>query len=378
MNIRDYKSGTYVQQSDYKSFTPSPINTEWAWDDPKINTLLSEADRQLGGLRSLSSYVPDVDSFISLHVVKEATTSSRIEGTKTEMEEVLRNEADVSPENRDDRTEVLNYVDSMNYAIGQLETLPVSNRLLKETHKILLLGVRGKDKSPGEFRTSQNFIGGATIKDAVFIPPLHTEVPDLMSDLEKFLHNENINVPPLIRIAIAHYQFETIHPFADGNGRMGRLLITLYLVSAGLLPRPTLYLSDYLEQHKSLYFDNLMAVRTKSNLAQWIKFFLVSVAETAKKGSSTFEKILKLKDELESKRIVTLGKKLPKAKQLLDYLWKMPLISATDVEKTLGVTPPTANALIADFVRLGILAETTGMKRNREFVFHKYISLFHS
>ena len=376
MDITDFASGAYRQQYQYKSFAPSNINHEWTWADPKLNTLLSEANHKLGELNAFSLYVPDVDFFIAMHVAKEATSSSRIEGTRTEVEDALFSESDVKPEKRDDWKEVRNYIKAMNSSIRKLEAVPVSTRLLKDTHRILMTGVRGEHKLPGEYRTTQNWIGGATLNDAVFIPPHQSEVSALMGDLENFLHNSDIDVPHLIRVAIAHYQFETIHPFADGNGRIGRLLITLYLVSAGLLARPTLYLSDYLEKHKGLYYDNLMAVRTSSNLTQWIKFFLVAVGETAKKGILTFERILKLKEEIEGKRIVTLGKKLPKAKRLMDILYKKPILSVAHVEELLDIAKPTANSFVDDFVHLRILKEITGARRNRMFGFREYIKLF--
>ncbi len=376
MDFKDFVAGNYAQQHKYKSFSPSPINNEWTWNDAKLNMLLSDADHKLGELNAFSLYVPNVDFFIAMHVAKEATTSSRIEGTRTEMEEALLTESDVDPEHRDDWKEVQNYIKALNYAIAKLQKLPLSTRLLKETHKVLMSGVRGEGKLPGEFRTTQNWIGGATLNDAVFIPPHQSEVNGLMSDLERFLHNTQVDVPHLIRAAIAHYQFETIHPFADGNGRIGRLLITLYLVSEGRLVRPTLYLSEYIEKHKTIYYDNLMRVRTSNDLTQWVKFFLVTVAETAKKGILTFEKILKLKEEIEGKRIVKLGKKLPKAKQLMDVLYKSPVVSVAHVEESLGVTKPTANSLVDDFVRLKILEETTGARRNRIFAFREYINLF--
>lgn len=376
MDIKEFKAGIYKQQYQYKSFSPSIVNQSWTWSDAKLNILLEEATHKLGELNAFSLYVPDIDIFIRMHVIKEATTSSRIEGTKTNVEEALQKKEDVRPENKDDWQEVQNYVKAMNGAIDQLKHLPVSTRLLKEAHRRLMQGVRGKENMPGEYRTSQNWIGGATINDAVFIPPHHEELSALMGDLENFLHNEEIDVPHLIKVAIAHSQFETIHPFLDGNGRIGRLMITLYLVSKGLLAKPTLYLSDYLERNKGLYYDNLMLVRTSHNLTQWIKFFLVALIETSKKGISTFQNILKLKEKIDGEKIVTLGKKVSKARELMNLLYRTPYVTAADIIRGLSVTAPTANALIQDFVRLGILKEMTGKKRNRMFFFVEYLRLF--
>jgi Fic family protein len=229
---------------------------------------------------------------------------------------------------------------------------------------------------PGEYRTSQNWIGGASLKDAVFIPPQHTEVSELMGDLENFIHNQKIEVPELIKIAIAHYQFETIHPFLDGNGRLGRLMIILYLVSTGLLDKPTLYLSDFFERNKSLYYDNLTFTRTSNNLIQWIKFFLVAVIETSDKGISTFKEILRLKENIEGVKLLSVGKRINNAKKLITFLYGKPLINVKDVESVLNVTTKPANAIIQEFAKLGVLKEVTGYKRNRLFLFEEYYKLF--
>ncbi|HQQ02409.1 MAG TPA: Fic/DOC family N-terminal domain-containing protein [Bacteroidales bacterium] len=374
--MSSFKSGTFISQYNYKSFQPSFINQEYTWSDSQLNVLLEKATLKLGELNTFSQLIPDIDLFIKMHIFKEATVSSRIEGTKTEIEEALLNETDVLPENRNDWTEVRNYVSAMNFAIKELESLPLSGRLLKNTHEILLEGVRGQSKLPGQFRSSQNWIGGATLKDAVFIPPIHIDIPDLMSDLEKFINNEEINVPNLIRIAIAHYQFETIHPFLDGNGRLGRLMITLYLVSNKILTRPILYLSDFFEKHKSYYYDNLMGVRTKNDLMQWIRFFLVAVEETCSKGIETLHKIMQLKKISEEKIILNFGRKIPNANRLLKLLFSDPIITSTNVSKSLSLSPKSALILIDDFVKQQILFETTGFKRNRIFVFSDYLNLF--
>jgi Fic family protein len=376
MDIKDFKSGTYVSQYQYKSFLPEKINKEWIVSNPQVNKLLEEANLKLGELNAFSLIVPDVDLFIRMHIVKEATTSSRIEGTQTHIEEAVLKEKDVAPEKKDDWHEVQNYIDSMNIAIGSLAKLPVSSRLIKQAHKILLQSVRGKDKLPGEYRTSQNWIGGGTIKDATFIPPHFQNMPELLGDLENFLNDNSINVPHLIKIAIAHYQFETIHPFLDGNGRVGRLLITLYLVANKLLTKPTLYLSDFFEKNRQLYYDNLNNVRTKNDLTQWIKFFLSAVIDTSQNGVDTFQKILHLRTEVEDQKIVTLGRRLPLAKKVINYLYKYPIITLNYLVDELGISKQTANTMIDELVKLKILTEVTGQKRNRQFVFQDYITLF--
>ena len=375
MNIKDFKSGTLRQEYQYKSFIPEMINHTFTWDDPQINTMLEDATRALGELNAFTMIVPNVDIFIQMHITKEANTSSKIEGTKTEMDEVLIAKDQVDPEKRDDWQEVRNYIDAMNSAVKELETLPISNRLIKNIHAILLNSVRGEAKQPGEFRKSQNWIGGASLTTAYFIPPHQNVVNELMSDLEKFLHNEEIFVPHLIKIAIAHYQFETIHPFLDGNGRIGRLLITLYLVSNGLLKKPSLYLSDFIERNKSVYYESLTRVRTDNDLIHWIKFFLEAVIVTANSGVKTFQDILSLKQEMDA-IVVGFGKKAHNASKLLDYLYQRPIISISDIIEPLEVSKPTANSLVKEFEEKGILKEITGYERNKLFAFDRYLSIY--
>lgn len=375
MKFETFKAGQWKKRYQYKSFEPVPVNHEWTWEDPTINTLLEQATRALGELNAFSLIVPDVDLFIEMHVLKEAQTSSKIEGTQTGIDEALMPEEQIRPEKRDDWREVHNYIEAVNTAITKLQTLPLSNRLLKQTHAILMQRVRGEHKQPGEFRTSQNWIGGSNLSDATFIPPHHDGVAELMGDLEKFWHNEEIAVPHLVRAAISHYQFETIHPFLDGNGRIGRLLIPLYLVSHGLLAKPSLYLSDFFERNRASYYDALMQVRVSNDLIHWVRFFLNGVAQTATKGREIFSQILTLRTEVEQ-AVLGLGKRAPTVRSALNLLYRKPIVSAADVAETLGVSTPTANAAINSLIKLNILTEVTGQQRSRIYVFDRYLKLF--
>ena len=372
-----FKAGNYVNQGHYESFQPNPINREWKLENMEIVGLLSKADRHLGRLDMYSKYIPNIDLFISMHVAKEATQSSKIEGTQTKMEEALLDKENISPEKRDDWEEVQNYIEAMDLAIEELGHLPISARLIRNTHKVLMQGVRGRNKQPGEFRTVQNWIGGASIEDALFVPPTHQSVPELINDLEKFIHNENIHLPELLKIAIAHYQFETIHPFLDGNGRVGRLLITLYLVSEEILKQPILYLSDFFERNRSIYYDNLRGVHEKDDMEQWLKFFLVGVIETAKSSIQTFDSIMQLQVQVEQD-LQSLGRRATSAQKVVRHLYKRPIITAERVSEVAGVSKPTAYKLIEALEDLEILEEITGAERNRQYVFKEYLDLFKS
>ncbi|MCX7611034.1 MAG: Fic family protein [Ignavibacterium sp.] len=375
MKLSEFRAGQYLEKSGHKIFKPEFINREYLIDNNEIIFLLSIADRYLGELNAFSQLIPDIDFFIKMLVVKESLLSSRIEGTKTDFEEALQDKKYIDPELRDDWQEVHNYIEAMNYAQRRLTKLPLSNRLIKEIHSKLISGVRGASRQSGEFRITQNWIGGSSISDAIFIPPSADMVPDLMSDLEKFMQNDKIKIPHLIKIAIAHYQFETIHPFLDGNGRIGRLLIVLYLIEKKLLSKPTLYISDFFEKNRILYYDNLQIVRETNNLAQWIKFFLQAIITTSEKGIDTFKAIIKLVDEVQSK-ISTLGKRQKIAKEIINYLYSDPVIRINDLVKLIGVEFSTAKRLVDKLVELKILTETTGYKRNRIFIFEDYLNLF--
>lgn len=377
INLDKFIAGTELKDpTGYTYFMPNVVNDSWIWEDQSINKLLEKAAIKLGELNSFSKLVPNIDLFIQLHVTKEAVVSSRIEGTQTQMDEALLDEDEISPERKNDWVEVNNYIKALNQAIQELENLPISSRLIKKTHQILLDSVRGENKQPGEFRTSQNWIGGNTLADAVFIPPNQAYVNELMGDLEKFLHNEEISVPALVKIGIAHYQFETIHPFLDGNGRIGRLLLTLFLVDQKILNKPLLYLSAFFEKNKGLYYDNLTFVRSKNNMKQWLKYFLVGVAETAENATQTLSDVLELKARLESNINSNFGKRSNNAIMLLQYLFKKPVVHVNQVKEITNSTYKTANDLVTEFVAKGILKEMTGQSRNRVFVFDEYVKLF--
>jgi Fic family protein len=377
IQLEKFIAGHFEQSpKNYKFFVPTKLNEHWTWNNQQINSLLEKAAIKLGELNSFAKLVPNIDLFIQLHVTKEAVVSSRIEGTQTHIDEAFLDEEEISPERRNDWKEVNNYIKAINQAIKELEDLPISSRLIKQTHKTLLSSVRGEFKQPGSYRRSQNWIGGSNLADAVFVPPHHSYVEDLMGDMENFIHNDENNVPALIKIGIVHYQFETIHPFLDGNGRIGRLLITLFFIDQKILNKPLLYLSSYFEKNKGLYYDNLTFVRTKNDLTQWLKYFLVGVAETAEKATETLSNVLFLKAKLELAIPQNFGRRSHSANLLLTHLFQKPVIDVNQVSKITDLSYKSANNLVADFIQYGILKEMTGQRRNRTFMFNQYLELF--
>lgn len=376
ITLEKYKSGNLQSGVGYKYFVPTKINEQWQWQDAQLNSLLEKASIHLGELNSYAKLVPNIDLFIQLHVKKEAVISSRIEGTQTNIKEAILPVEEIAPERRNDWKEVQNYTQALNTAIENLEHLPLSSRLLKNAHEVLLSGVRGEHKLPGEFRTSQNWIGGSGPSDAIFVPPAHHHVEELMGDLENFLHNDKINVPALIRIGIAHYQLETIHPFLDGNGRIGRLLITLFLVDQKILHLPLLYLSVYFERNKSNYYDNLTRVRDKSDMLHWLKYFLIGIEQTSKEAVSKLSEILALKKKLEFEIHTSWGRRTQSALILLNHLFNEPIVTVKATESICSLSKKAAGDLIESFERHKILQELTGQSRNRVFIFNSYLDLF--
>ena len=370
-----FKAGRYEQQFEYKSFLPSLINKSHSFNDPQINLLLEEARGHLGELNAFAKFVPDLKFFIKMHIRKEATTSSRIEGTKADITNVVLPEKEIAPEKKDDWKEVQNYIKAMNFAIEERESLPLSMRLIQNCHKHLLSSTReGERKHPGEIRKSQNWIGGSSLKDAFFIPPHHEKLPDLLTDFEKFWHNKNLQIPKLIKIAMSHYQFETIHPFLDGNGRVGRLLIILQLIDSDILTNPCLYLSDFFEKNKNSYYDSLTMVRQTNNINQWIKFFLSGVIETSKKGKETLESIMEMRSRFYLE--IDTHSQSKYGKDLLVYLFSEPIVSITKISSHFKITYRSATNLVNKFQQIGILKEITGHSRNRLFVLEEYLNLF--
>lgn len=376
MKLEAYKSGEYIKMNGYKAFIPSKINYNWGWDDTKLDKLLAEANRQIGELNAYSLLIPNVDLYIKMHVKIEANKSSRIEGTRTTVEEDLLDVSDINPEKRDDWEEVQNYVKATNYGVERIkEGFPVCARLIREIHKILMQGVRGEHKTPGEFRTSQNWIGGSMPSTAVYVPPPHTEIAECLTDFEKFINNEEIDTPDLIKIAILHYQFESIHPFLDGNGRIGRLLIPLYIQSKGMLDKSCLYISDYIERNKDIYYDMLTRVRTHNDMIGWIKFFLEAVIETSKTAKKKFRKVVELTMKMD-KLLIDLPIKAENAKKVIDALYNEPIINRKKLMEITDIKASTLKDTVNVLLENNIIVETTGYSRNQVFAFQNYIDLF--
>lgn len=372
MNTR---AGRYFQQTlGYRAFVPAPLPPEPPLRlEGELTALLSEADRALGRLDGVASILPNPDLFVAMYVRHEAVLSSQIEGTQSTLEDVLEYELDAhGPRIAKDVEEVVNYVRAMNYGLKRLESLPLSLRLLREIHAQLMQGVRGGERSPGEFRATQNWIGpqGCTLKDASFVPPPPHEMATALDNLEKFLHDQG-HLPALVQCGLAHAQFETIHPFLDGNGRVGRLLITLLLCEQGILERPLLYLSVYLKAHRAEYYDRLMVIRTSGDWEGWLRFFLRGVVEVSAEATQTARSILKLREESRQKLANSaLGV------QLLDHLFERPVITVRAAEQQLGCSYVTAGKLIDELERKQVLKETTGQKRNRVYRYQPYLALF--
>ena len=372
------RSGRYEPQPQgYRAFIPAPLPPDPPLNlTPELTALLAEANQALGRLDGATQILPDQDLFVWMYMRKEAVFSSQIEGTQSSLNDLLAAEANVlRPRRPDDVSEVINYVDAMDHGVSRLETLPVSMRLVREVHERLLEGRRGAERQPGLIRMSQNWIGGPSPSEATFVPPPHQVVPEALSNLERFIHSED-DLSLLLRIGLVHAQFETIHPFLDGNGRVGRLLITLLLCEQGALQRPVLYLSHYLKQYRTEYYDALQAVREKGAWEGWIMFFLRAVAVVATEATATARGIVGLRERHRDLLVSELGRGAGTGLRLIDSLYRGPFITVPEAQKLLGVTYQSANNLVTRLEAMGVLEEVTGQTRHRVFRYSEYADLF--
>jgi Fic family protein len=374
--------GHYQRQpTGYRAFIPEALPPEPPINiDPEMIDLLSQADRNLGRLDGMTLTLPNPDMFVFMYVRKEAVLSSQIEGTQASLIDVLEYETDIQgAKNPKDLEEVVNYISAMNTGLERLQHLPLSLRLIKEIHSALMQGVRGNEKSPGEFRTSQNWIGppGCSLAQATYIPPPPHEMTIALGAWEKFLHNDKIHMPMLLKVGIAHAKFETIHPFLDGNGRIGRLLITFLLCEAKIMRWPCLYISHFFKEYKSEYYTRLQDTRDKGEWEGWLKFFLRGVSEVSQEATRTASAILQVREDTQK----LISDKLTRASAgnalaLISKLFYRPVVSVQQVSEIINMTYATANYLVSDLERIGVLKEITGWGRNRKYAFDPYLGLF--
>lgn len=378
MILHSNRSGKVIEtEKGYKSFIPNPLppNPKIEIDD-EMQSLLSSADNELGRLDGIATILPNPDLFIGMYVRKEAVLSSQIEGTQASLVDILTPPANSLSEAKKSIEEIINYVDAMHFGLERLKTLPLSLRLIREIHAILLKKGRGSEKEPGEFRRSQNWVGltGCDLNNATYIPPTVEEMNKAMADLENYFYNETY-IPPLIKIALIHAQFETIHPFLDGNGRIGRLLITFWLCQQKILSKPLLYLSYYFKQNRDEYYSKLMDVRFKGHWEQWIKFFLNGVAITAKEARTSATEILKLKERYTA-LLNKFSTNTTSYIRMLNYLFEYPIITRKSLEEKLKISSPTAGELIKSYIELGLLEDITPQKaRKKEYCFTEYFNI---
>ncbi|WP_299661675.1 Fic family protein [uncultured Ruegeria sp.] len=373
-------SGRYIQQLEgYSAFVPLDLPPDPPVEfDNEMQGLLSKADRALGRLDGSIQSLPNPDLFVFMYVRKEAVLSSQIEGTQASLGDILEVEAQIfDPARPNDTDEILNYVGAMNYGLQRLGELPMSLRLIREIHAHLMEGVRGQHATPGEFRKTQNWIGpeGATLKNATFVPPPPSELSRLLGNLETYLHDES-STPLLIRVGLIHAHFETLHPFLDGNGRMGRLLIAFTLCEQEVLLRPVLYLSHYLKRNRVEYYDRLQATRTAGDWEGWLKFFLKGVAQVANEATETAREIVQMRETHRQMIIDDLGRGAANGLKLLESLYRRPIFMVNNVAELLEISPQAANNITDRFLGMGLVVETTGQKRNRVFWYDPYVSLF--
>ncbi|MCL2030449.1 MAG: Fic family protein [Oscillospiraceae bacterium] len=377
MKLEDYITGNYANQGDFKSFIPAPVDIPWEWSDTSLNMLLERASSEIGGLNAFAELVPNIDLYIKMHIRTEANKSSKIEGTKTSFEEDLMRVEDVSPEKRNDHVEVNNYVRALQHGINRItnDHFPLCLRLIREIHEVLMRGVRGEYRAPGEFRKSQNWIGGSVPSTAIFVPPSVPDMEDALSDFEKFLNNDTNTIPHLIKAAIAHYQFETIHPFLDGNGRVGRLIVPLYLLAKGVIVKPCFYISDYFERNRELYYAALDKPRKDNDLGHWIKFFLSAAIDTAKSAKNKFSKAVCVVQQL-NERAINIKGRAENVHAILNAFYLEPLLGMKDICEKAGLPQATVSVIVNDMHKNELLEEITGFSRNKVYMLTDYVHAF--
>ena len=375
MKLENNRAGQLKKmQSDYQCFVPHNLKDIKLNIDSEINALVNKAYLLLGRLDGMAITLPDIDLFVSMYVQKEAVISSQIEGTQASLVDVLQK--DKGKEKIKDTEEIVNYIKATHYAFKRLNKMPLCMRLIRETHAVLLSNVRGEEKMPGEFRRSQNWIGhaGSSLKDASFIPPAPDEMDICLGDLERYIH-EDSTISNLIKIALIHYQFETIHPFLDGNGRMGRLLIILYLREQGLIEYPVLYLSYFFKKNRNRYYELLNNIRIKGEFEEWIKFFIDGICEISEDAIRSIQKIVELKNT-DMKKIRELsGSNISNLLLIYDYLLQHPFLEAEDIKNLVGVSKPTANKLLENLMTIEIVELVEDKKRYRQYVYKKYVDI---
>ena len=377
MQIEKFRSGNYTKQNDFYTFVPAPVNVPWEWRDTSVNFLLERASAEIGGLNAFAELIPNIDIYIKMHIHTEANKSSKIEGTKTSIEEQLMRIEDVSPEKRDDYIEVHNYINALQHGIDRISSddFPFCLRLIREIHEKLMQGVRGEHKTPGEFRRSQNWIGGTMPSTAVYVPPSIPDMEQALSDFEKILNNDQYNIPHLIKAAIAHYQFETIHPFLDGNGRVGRLIVPLYLLHKGVITKPCFYISDYFEKNREIYYTALEKPRKNNDLLYWIKFFLTAAVDTAKSAKIKFGNAVNTVGKLNERAGGVRGR-IENVRSILNAFYLKPTLNMKEVCEITKLPQATVSVIVNDMQKQNILVETTGFSRNKTFLLKEYVDAF--
>ena len=377
MKLENFQSGGYAKQGDFSSFVPASVDVPWEWNDTSLNMLLERASGEIGGLNAFAELVPNIDIFIKMHLRTEANKSSKIEGTKTSVEEDLMRVEDISPEKRDDHIEVSNYVKALQYGIDRVtnDQFPLCLRLIREIHDVLMQSARGEHKAPGEFRRSQNWIGGSMPSTAHYVPPSVPDMNAALADMETFINNDTNNIPHLVKAAIVHYQFETIHPFLDGNGRVGRLIIPLYLLSKGVISKPCFYISDYFERNRELYYNALDKPRRDNDLGHWIKFFLSASIDTAKSAKMKFNNAVHVVQDLNDQALTVKGR-IENVRAILNVFYLDPMLGMKDICEKTKLPQATVSVIVNDMRKNGLLEETTGFSRNKAFLLKSYFDAF--